>query len=139
MNNKVEALLYRIEILFRESLNQDDLLTNEHKRYDCLLIYNKHNFDFEYQCNPKYNKPTKEDLLGCLFVDSTCYESSKISDDDIENMQEFALNFGYDMNNLKELSKVYKGCKNTYNNLNKIFTKEDQELLKNYLEEKGLI
>lgn len=135
---KVNKILYYVNISCVESKSKKDLLTPNHTKFDCIISYKDKEYNFNYQCNLNYSKPTKENLIACLFSDAGCYESCKINDDDIENMQEFSNMFGYE-NNLKELFKVYNGCKETYNALRKMFTEEEKELLLEYFEEEGLL
>lgn len=135
---EINKILDYINISWVISESKTDLFTPQHTKFDCLLKYKGKEYSFPYQCNRNYNRPGKFVLLACVFNDAGCYESCKINDDDTENMQEFAIEFGYDTNNLKELFKAYKGCKDTYNALKKMFTDEERELIYEYLEENEL-
>lgn len=130
----VKELLKRIDVEFTESKDQTDLFTKYHTKFDCIMKYNGIAYKFNYQCNTYYIKPTRNDLILCSLQDANAYESTKINDDDLENIGEFVKEFGYD-DNLKEGLKAYKGCKNAYNHILKMFTNEEKESLYNFLEE----
>lgn len=135
-NNNIEKLIDNIEYNVKESSNQEDLFTTYHTRYSVTIKYNNETYSLDYQC-PSDIIPTKEDALSCILLDSRCYKEVKVNDSDIDNLAEFQALFGYE--NIKDLWEAYKGCKNAYNHISKMFTKEEQESLYNYLEEKGLI
>lgn len=137
MKNNIEKILYKIKYNVKESSNQNNNFTEYHTRFNCTLTYNNVTYNFDFQCNTDYTKPTKEVVLSSVLLDSRCYLDSKVNDDDIDNLEVFKDLFGYE--NIKELLKAYEGCKNAYNHISKMFTKEEQENLYNYLEEKGLI
>ena len=139
-NNKerLEKLLNEINILWVKSSSKKDLFTPYHTKFNCNMIYNDICYDFTYQCNLQYTKLNKNDLIACVLSDARCYESCKINDDDTENMQEFALELGYE-NNLKELFKAYNGCKNAYNIIKLMFTEEEKNMLEEYFQEEGLL
>lgn len=136
-NNNIEKLINKIEYNVKESSNQNDNFTEYHTRFDCTLNYNNVTYNFDFQCNTDYTKPTKEVILGSVLSDSRCYLEYKVYDNDMNNLEVFNDVFGYE--SIKELLQAYYGCKNAYNHINKMFTKEEQENLYNYLEEKGLI
>lgn len=135
-NSNIEKLIDKIEYNVKESSNQYNNFTEYHTRFDCTLNYNNVTYNFDFQCNTENTEPTKEVVLGCVLSDSRCYKECKVYDDDIDNLEIFKDTFGYE--NIKELLKAYEGCKNAYNHINKMFTKEEQEQLFDYLEEKGL-
>ena len=137
MKNNIEKILYKIKYNVKESSNQNNNFTEYHTRFDCTLNYNNVTYNFDFQCNTDYTKPTKEVVLGCVLLDSRCYLDSKVYDDDIDNLEVFKDVFGYE--DIKELLQAYKGCKNAYNHISKMFTKEEQEQLFDYLEKKGMI
>lgn len=136
-NNNIEKLINKIEYNVKESSNQNNTFTEYHTRFNCTLNYNNVTYNFDFQCNTESTEPTKEVVLSSVLSDSRCYLDSKVSDNDIDNLEEFNDLFGY--MNIKELLKAYDDCKNAYNHISKMFTKEEQENLYNYLEEKGLI
>ena len=136
-NNNIEKLIDKIEYNVKESSNQNDKFTEYHTRFDCTLNYNNVTYNFDFQCNTDYTKPTKEVVLSSVLSASRCYLDSKVNDSDIDNLARFQALFGYE--DIKDLWEAYKGCKNAYNHINKMFTKEEQEQLFDYLEEKGMI
>lgn len=137
MKNNIEKILYKIKYNVKESSNQYNNFTEYHTRFNCTLTYNNVTYNFDFQCNTDYTKPTKEVVLGSVLLDSRCYLDSKVYDDDIDNLEIFKDLFGYE--NIKELLKAYYDCKNAYNHISKMFTKEEQEKLYDYLERKGLV
>lgn len=136
-NNNIEKLIDKIKYNVNESSNQNNKFTEYHTRFDCTLNYNNVTYNFDFQCNTENTEPTKEVVLGCVLSDSRCYEECKVNDRDIDNLEVFNDVFGYE--SIKELLQAYDGCKNAYNHINKMFTKEEQEKLYDYLEEKGLV
>lgn len=136
-NNNIEKLIDKIKYNVNESSNQNNNFTEYHTRFDCTLNYNNVTYNFDFQCNTDYTEPTKEVVLGSVLLDSRSYLDSKVNDSDIDNLEVFNDVFGY--MDIKELLKAYKGCKNAYNHISKMFTKEEQEKLYDYLEEKGLV
>lgn len=137
MKEKMETLIYKIKIDMKESINQENLFTKYHTRFDIMISYNNVCYKADYQCNTDYEKPTKDDILACVISDAMCYEDCKINDDDLENLENFRLLFDYE--NIKDLINAYQGCKNAYNHINKMFTKEEKDMLMKYFEEKGLL
>lgn len=129
----IKELLKKIDVEFTESEDQTDLFTTYHTKFDCIMKYNGITYKFNYQCNTCYIEPNKNDLILCALQDANAYESTKINDDDFENIEEFIKEFGYN-DNLKEGLKAYKGCKNAYNNIIKMFTNEEKESLFEFLE-----
>lgn len=110
--------------------------TPEHTLFSCVLYDNKgNNYNFSYQCNLKYTRPTEEIILSCVISDANCYYDCLVGAEE-DNLQEFANMFGYE-NNIKELLKAFKGCKEAYNNINKMLNDEELETIREYLEEVG--
>lgn len=133
----IETLIYKIKCNVKESSNQNDLITEYHTRFNVTISYNNVTYNTDYQCNINYTHHTKENIIACILSDARCYADCKVNDDDIDNIEEFRLMFGYE--NIKELLKTYDGCKKAYNNIKKMFTNEEIKKLENYLEEKGLM
>ena len=130
---KVYKILNRLNVIWQR-VGQGDFTPN-HTKFTCTLYDNKGNrYNFDYQCNLQYTRPTEEDILWCVITDSECYASCIVGDDD-DNIQEFANMFGYD--NIKDLLRAYKGCKNAYNSIRKMLNDEEIEILREYFEELG--
>lgn len=136
MEKEIKYLLLKTRVHFFESESKDGLFTSQHIKYNCELANEKGSYLFTYQCNPKYTKVTKDNLLSCVLSDARCYEDCLVGDDE-DNINEFYNLFGY--GNIKDCLKAFKGCKNAYKSLNKMYTKEEQDLLYEYYFEKGLI
>lgn len=130
---KLYKILNRININW-QLIGKGDF-TPQHSKFNCLLYDTKGNtYNFDYQCNLKYTRPTEEDLLYCVISDSQCYLDCVVGDDD-DNIQEFKDMFGYE--NIKDLLRAYKGCKNAYNSIKKMLSDEEIETLREYFEELG--
>lgn len=132
----VKDLLRKTKVHFQKSESKEDLFTKEHVKYNCEIANEKGSYLFTYQCNPNYVKPARNGLIGCVLADARCYQDCLVGDEE-ENMQEFAAMFGYE--NIKELFKAFKACKEAYTKINKMYTQEEQDLLYEYLSEKGEI
>lgn len=137
MKEKMETLIYKIKIDVKESIDQENLITKDHTRFDFMISYNNVYYKADYQCNTQYTEPNKDNILSCVLSDAMCYEGCKMNDDDVENLENFRLLFGYE--DMKDLINAYRGCKNAYNHINKMFTKEEKDMLMKYSEEKGLL
>ena len=134
----IKYLLDNTKETYERTNDKSELITPQHAKYACSISNEKGIYSFTYQCNPNYTRPTKEGLLACCLSDARCYEESITGKGEEENIQEFAYLFGYD-NDIKGLLKAYKGCKEAYININKMFNKEEAEDLYEYFYEKGEI
>ena len=105
------TLLDRLHFTYKESINQSNTFTRYHVRYDIRIMRtdNKECLRFEYQCNPKFNKPNLKDCLYCYVSDAMAYEDC---DDDI---QFFADMLGYEK--IKETLDAFNACKKAYSEL----------------------
>lgn len=127
---KIEDIKFNYKIANK----QNDLFTTSHEKYKCILKYKRKQYTFEYQCNPKYSKPTLLHCLVCLMNDAYTY---------IDNIYEFANEYGYDVEEYidfgkkSKLYKAYSGCRKAYKNLNRLFNEEEIEDLCVYLNERG--
>lgn len=135
---KAEHILEQVKETYTATLDKEDLFTPQHTKFLCNLLTKYGSYSFTYQCNLQYHKGIKKtDLLSCLFSDASCYSSCVVGEDD-DNIKEFSDMFGYN-DNIKELLRAYRGCKNAYNALNNMFTKQEQEILQQYFEDEGLL
>ena len=131
---KLFKVLDKLSINWKSAGEGD--FTPQHTLFNCIIKDNKNNYyNFTYQCNTRYTQPTETSLLSCLISDAFCYSDCAIGDDD-DNIQEFANMFGYS-DNIKQLLKAYKGCKETYYNIKKMLSDEEIETIREYLEEVG--
>lgn len=103
---------------YQTSLNQSNTFTRFHTCYNVRLtnLVNNQSVCFEYQCNPRYNKPSKTNCLWAYLMDAQAYY---YSDDDIDN---FALEYGY--TKPSEAFKVFNARKKAYNDLVNFFGSE---------------
>ena len=130
---KLYKILNRINVKWQEIGKGD--FSPYHTKFACVLYDNKgNNYNFDYQCNTQYSRPNEEDLLYCVINDSFAYYDCIVGDDD-DNIEEFGNMFGYD--NIKDLLKAYRGCKNAYNSIRKMLNDEEIETLREYFEELG--
>lgn len=111
-----------------------------------MISINKRIQLIELYCSYEYNdlyyklKQARDKAINitfCVISDAMCYEDCKINDDDLENLENFRLLFDYE--DIKDLINAYRWCKNAYNYINKMFTKEEKDMLMKYFEEKGLL
>lgn len=112
-------MLENINFSYIVSENQKDLFTPNHIRYNVEIEYLDKAYAFEYQCNPNYMPPTKEDCLVSLLLDADVYENTN---DEFE----FADEYGY--SDIKVAKAIYKACKKTYKAINDIFGNNIEKL-----------
>ena len=112
MTNIINKVRFSYEI----SDNQNDLFTRNHTRYKCVIRYEGKRYTFEYQCNPSYTKPNKENCLECLLSDASAIECTFDIDD-------FLKEYGYadSLENIRKGERAYKACIKTYNALCRMF------------------
>lgn len=126
-----EQLKERIEnnvgFRYEKSINQSNLFTLNHTRFDIVLLYKKKKIEFEYQCNAIFMKPTEKDCLYALLSDANCHSDS---DGDIGN---FRCEFGYEK--ASECIKAFNGCKENYHKLHSLFTDEEIQVLNEFYED----
>lgn len=105
--NLLDVLGFR----YKTSLDQSNTFTPRHKRYNVTITRQDTGvkITFDYQCNPRYSKPTLCNCLGALVSDAVAWEQCN---DDID---EFQAAFGY--TKASECFKAFVGCKENYNKL----------------------
>ena len=131
--NALYHALNKINVKY-QYLGQGDF-TSQHSKFSCVLYDNKNNdYNFIYQCNLNYTKPTDESILSCVISDAFCYRDCMVGDDD-DNIQEFFNIFGYEK--IKECLTAFKGCKKAYESIKKMLNDEEIEIIREYLEEIG--
>ena len=118
-------MLEKIDFSFKQKEDQTLRFTPSHIIYIVTFKYNNKTMDFDYQCNPKYGLPTKEECLNCVLSDAFGYEDSM-------DILDFAYKFGY--NNTEYTRRVYKGCKEMSEKIHNMFTDEEIEILANDIE-----
>ena len=102
------------------------ILSSEYKRYFEQQRYvfkvrlikggKQYTFEFGQSISEGSNEPTLYDVLTCL----TKY--------DPESFEYFCANYGYDEDSRKA-EKIYKAVVKEFNNMNRLFTSEELELL----------
>lgn len=102
---------------------KSERFTSNHETYKCMLKYNRKRYSFEYQCNPKYEKPNLNSILECLTSDMHLYESSR-------DLGDFAIELGYTM---EEAEKPYKSCAETSKAFHRMFSESEIENIMDYL------
>lgn len=105
----METIYYNFKVTYQESLNQEGLLTKEHKKFDVKIEYKNEAFYCTYQCNPNYNAPSKEDVLHCVLMDANAFDYS-------QNIDDFAQEYGY--KKISECVEAFEACKGAYNYFN---------------------
>lgn len=148
----------QVKITIESSVVKSSPFTRgNHREYKLRLSYNGNEFNFTFhdsvynwQNNKKLNKM---DALNSILLDAHCFENCR---DEKEFLNEFGYDefdlynyyqngysfsdmYGFaakkDVDALKAGLKAYRGCKETYNALNRIFTSEElDELHKEFAE-----
>lgn len=121
----METIYYNFKITYQESLNQNELFTKNHKRFDVKIEYKNKMFYCDYQCNPNYKTPNEKDILQCVLMDASSYECT-------QDIDTFANEFGYD--SISECLRAFEGCQNAYNYINDTIGIDKIEELINYIE-----
>lgn len=121
-----ENLLNKIQVEWKESLNQQDLFTRHHKRYDVKITYNGKYYCTEYQCNPTIKNNMKKDIIYCVWSDSNCYEYA-------QNIDDFQAELGYTL--ASELLNAYNGCRKANEKIHELFNNEELEELDNIFQD----
>lgn len=105
----METIYYNFKVTYQESLNQEGLFTNNHKKYNVKIEYKNESLYCTYQCNPNYNAPSKKDILQCVLMDASAFNYS-------QNIADFANEYGY--TKISECLEVFEACKGAYNYIN---------------------
>ena len=121
-------VLERIDFECEASNDVNGLFSKDHVKYDCVIRYNGKDFSFTYQCNPKYSQPTKENCIGSLLSDASCFECSS-------DFEQFCDDLGYTkISEYKKAQSIYNACGKVANFLSMAFTSEEREELDELLE-----
>ena len=121
-------VLERIDFECEASNDVNGLFSKDHVKYDCVIRYNGKDFSFTYQCNPKYSQPTKENCIGSLLSDASCFECSS-------DFEQFCDDLGYTkISEYKKAQSIYNACGKVANFLSMAFTDEEREELDELLE-----
>lgn len=101
-----------------KSLDQSNTFTYAHTHYKVCLtnLTNGKKVCFEYQCNPKYNKPSKTNCLWAYLMDAQNYYYAN------GDLDAFAADL--DIQKPSEAFKVFNACKKAYNDLVDFFGSE---------------
>lgn len=116
-------LLEKIKFNYETSQNQENLFTKAHVKYDVTIEYNGISYTTEYQTTQNVKK---DDVIYCLLMDASSYEFTP-------NLYDFLREFGYN-NDIEQGVHAFEGCKQTFENLNIIFTTEELEKIREELE-----
>lgn len=104
-----------IKLEYTKLLDQDELFTKDHIKYQIKISYKGIHFLTTYQCNKK-SKPSKEDVLSCLLSDMMAY-------DEYTDIDEFQEVFGYEK--VSKCLKAFRGCRQNSHKMHGMFTKEE--------------
>ena len=120
----MNEIIKKIKLTYKVAENpKSERFTSNHEIYKCNLSYNGKRYSFEYQCNPKYEKPNLDRILECLTSDMQIYESSR-------DLGDFAIELGYTM---EEAEKFYKCCAKTSKAFHRMFSESEIENIMDYL------
>lgn len=142
----------QVKITIRSSaIKQSPFTKGIHKEYKLTLSYKGEEFNFTFH-DSVYNyekkiKLNKMNALNSILLDASDYEQSRdekeflnefgynVSDlyESYKNGMGFSMMYNYyakkDVDTLKAGLKAYRGCKETYYALNRIFTSEELDEL----------
>lgn len=127
MNN----LLNTIKFTYKVADNQENLFTYNHKRYKATIKHNGKQYTADYQCSKK-TEPTLEDVLYCLYMDSTACDYIGA------DVWAFANEYGYTISSREDYSKVnkiMKACIRTSKALTRLFTENELKTLAEIMQE----
>ena len=111
------SVINDIQFSFCKSNKSDksDLFTPNHQKYDCVISYCGVTEDFVYQCCG--TEPTLNDVIECLLMDMSCYESS-------EDLADFLYGYGFVNDCVEDMRKgikAYEGCKENAKKMHNLF------------------
>lgn len=115
MERNFNRYVENIEFGAIKSLDQSNTFTYAHTRYKVCLtnLTNGKKVCFEYQCNPRYNKPSKINCLWAYLMDAQSYYYAN------GDLDAFAADL--DIQKPSEAFKVFNACKKAYNDLVNFF------------------
>lgn len=104
---------------YQTALDQSNTFTHAHTRYNVRLtnLVNGKKVCFEYQCNPRYNKPSKINCLWAYLMDAQSYYWAN------GDLDAFAADL--DIQKPSEAFRVFNACKKAYNDLVDFFGSEE--------------
>ena len=120
-------ILNQIKTTIETSENQNNLFTPSHRKYDVVVKYKGKQYTTTYQCNVK-EMPKVKDIMYCLLLDANCYDTTR-------DIKDFAEELGYELYDYdcgdynKETKRVYNACKKTSEEMHRLFTSEEMEML----------
>lgn len=123
-------MIENINFTYEVAEDQTELFTPYHVKYICEIEYNNNHMVCSYQCNPKYNRPTIENFLSCVLQDADCIERTV-------DLADFLVEFGYTdtADVLRRGIKAYDGCLLEFNRLQKVFTIDEMDILREELKD----
>lgn len=118
MERNFNRYVENIEFGAIKSLDQSNTFTYAHTRYKVCLtnLTNGKKICFDYQYNPKYNKPSKINCLWAYLMDAQSYYYAN------GDLDAFAADL--DIQKPSEAFKVFNACKKAYNDLVNFFGSE---------------
>ena len=132
MTKEVKEILDNVKFTYRKSDNQTShIFSAGHVKYNCKISYNGKSFQTTYQCNPQYSDMSKIklDFIYCLLLDKETYDNARDEED-------FANNLGMDYyEDKKEIERCYKACQRASEQLNRMFSDEELNILDEFFRE----
>lgn len=128
--NEAEKIIDSLKFTATEADEQKDLFTPAHTLFKCVISTpERRRFTFSYQCNTQYQQPNKKDCLSCLLSDASSVDYCR---DEADFLQEF----GYidTAENIRRGLKAFKACEKTAKALERLFSSEELDALREYYE-----
>lgn len=125
----VRDTMRRFRVAYRKSINQEDLITEDHVRYQTAIFLDGEVVCVaDYQCNPDAcGFPTGSDILQSVVTDAEAYANSI-------DLADFLFEYGYNNGNVEDLRKgieAYEECRRSHKCFEKrgVSTREIQDFI----------
>ena len=126
MTKEVKEIVDNVKFVYSKSNNQSaHRFANGHGKYNWKRSYNGKSFQTTYQCNPNYSDMSKMkfDFIYCVLLDKNTYDNSR-------DINDFASNIGLDYyEDKKEIERCYKACQRASEQLDRMFSDEELNIL----------
>ena len=132
MTKEVKEILDKVRFTHYRSSNQTAHMFSEgHTKFNCKITYNGKSYQSTYQCNVQCSDMNniKIDFIACVFMDKMSYDYCRDEED-------FASNIGLDYyEDKKEIERCYKACQRASEQLDRMFSDEELNILDEFFRE----
>lgn len=132
MTKDVKNILDNVKFTYSKSDNQTShMFSNGHVKYNCKINYNGKSFQTTYQCNPQFSDMSKIklDFIYYVLLDKETYDNAR-------DINDFAASIGMDYyEDKKEVNRCYKACQRASEQLDRMFSDEELEILNEFFRE----